>query len=70
MQGDRASSPVEARTTVSQPSAHMDLRDLMDVQQGSQASFFVEKWNSAFLFRCKSVIRLPVELALGSGLFL
>ena len=47
----RASSRVEAGTTVFRPSAHMDLRDLMDAQQGSQASFCVEKWNSASLFR-------------------
>ena len=29
----------------------------------------METWNSASLFRCKSVIRLPVELALGSVAF-
>ena len=69
VQVHRASSPFEVGTSGFLSSADMDLRDPMELQQGSQALFHVETWNSASLFRCKRVIRLPVELALGSGAF-
>ena len=41
--------------------ADMDLRVPMEFQQGSQASFHVETWNSAFLSRCQRGVRVPVE---------
>ena len=41
----------------------------MEFPQGSQASSRVKTWNSASLFRCKRVVKLPVELALGSVAF-
>ena len=41
----------------------------MKFQQWSQASSRVETWNSAFLSRCKMVVRLPVEWTQGSAAF-
>ena len=69
MQGHRASSRIEARTSGFLSSADMAIWDPLEFQQGSQASSHVQTWNSASLFRCKRVIRLLVELALGSGAF-
>ena len=54
-------SGAEARTSGFLSSADMDLRVPMEFQQGSQASFHVETWNSAFLSRCQRGVRVPVE---------
>ena len=47
-----------------------DLRVPTYFQQGSQALSCVEAWNSTFFLSCKRVIRPPVELRLGTRLFL
>ena len=56
------SSAVEAGTSVFITRADMDLGVPMEFQQGSQASFRVQTWKSAFLSSCQSSVRLPVEL--------
>ena len=42
----------------------------MGFQQGSQASSCVETWKSALLSRCKTGVRLPVELYRDMGILL
>ena len=58
----RASSRVEAETSGFFSSADIDLGAPMEFRQGSQVSSCVETWNSAFLSRCKSGVRIPVDL--------
>ena len=45
------------------------LRVPIKFQQGSQASSFVEAWNSAFLLSCKRGVRPPIELRRGTQAF-
>ena len=61
VQGHRASSRVEARTSGFLSSSGMDLRILMEFQHGSQGSSHVETWNSTSLSRFQRGVRLPVE---------
>ena len=61
VQGHRASSPVEARTSGFISSSGMDLGVSMEFEQGIQALSHGETWNSASLSRCKRGVMLPVE---------
>ena len=61
VQGHRASSQVEARTSGFLSSSDMDLGVPMEFQQESQALSRVETWNSASLSRFHKGLRLPVE---------
>ena len=53
---------VEAGTSGLLSRSDMALGVPMGFQQGSQASSCVETWKSALLSRCKTGVRLPVEL--------
>ena len=61
-QGHRASSEVEARTSVFLSSADLGHGVPMEFQQGSQPSSCVEIWNSTFLSRYQRGARIPVAL--------
>ena len=60
--GPMSSSGAEARTSGFLSSADMDLGVSVKFPQQSQASSRVETCKSAFLLRCNSSVRLPVEL--------
>ena len=65
----RASSAVEAGTSGFLSISDSDRKVLADLGQESQASSWVEAWNSACLSRCSRVERPLVELYLEPGGF-
>ena len=69
MQRKRASSPGEAGTSGFLSISDSDRRVLADLGQESQASSWVEAWNSASLWRCSRGERPLVELNLEPGVF-
>ena len=66
---NRASSRVEAGTSGFLSISDIDLRVSSDLEQGAQASSFVEAWNSNCLFSCSWGIRPLVELYLEPAAF-
>ena len=69
LQGNRASSGVEAGNSIFLSSCDRDLGVPIKFQQGSQGLSHFETWNSAFLSGCKRVLRHPVEIKRGTRAF-
>ena len=69
VEGNRASSRVEAENSGLLSSCDRDLVDPIEFRQGSRASSPDEAWNSAFLSSCKRGVRPPVELRGGTWAF-
>ena len=66
---NRASFRVEVGTSGFLSISDIDLRVSSDLEQGAQASSFVEAWNSNCLFSCSWGIRPLVELYLEPAAF-
>ena len=66
---NRATSRVEAGTSVFLSISDIDRGVSSDLEQGAQASSFVEAWNSDCLFSCSWGIRPLVELYLELSAF-
>ena len=67
VQWKRASSRIEAGTSVFLSCSEVVLNVCMTFQTGSQVLSYVEAWNSAFLSSCQTGFRPPGELNLGTG---
>ena len=65
----RASSPVEAGTSGYLSISDSDCRVVSELEQESQASSWIEAWNSACLWRCSRGERPLVELYLEPGAY-
>lgn len=60
LEGNKASSQVEAGNSGFLSCCDRDLREPIEFQQGSPVSCHVEAWNSAFILSCKWGVKPPV----------